>query len=145
MSLVKEFKEFAIKGNAIDLAVGVIIGAAFGTIIDSVINDLIMPLVGFIIGSPDFTDLYYVLRDPNGGITEGMALDVARNIDGANIFAYGSFITAAVNFLLLAWVIFLMVKFMNKLRKQEEEAPAPAEPSAEEKLLTEIRDALKDK
>lgn len=144
MGMIQEFKEFAVKGNAIDLAVGVIIGGAFGTIIDSIINDLVMPVVGFIIGKPDFTSLYLVLKDPAGAITDGMSLDAAREIEGATIFAYGSFITVAVNFILLAFVIFMMVKFINKLKKKEEEE-APAEPSVEEKLLTEIRDALTKK
>jgi large conductance mechanosensitive channel len=145
MGFVKEFKEFAVKGNAIDLAVGVIIGGAFGTIVTSVINDLIMPLVGAIIGKPDFSSLYLVLKDPNHLVTQGMALANARKIDGVSVFAYGNFITVAINFLLLALVIFLMVKGINKLKKKEEEKPAaPAAPSSTDSLLMEIRDTLKN-
>lgn len=146
MGFVKEFKEFAVKGNAIDLAVGVIIGGAFGTIVTSVINDLIMPLVGAIIGKPDFSSLYLVLKDPNHLVTSGMTLANARKIDGVSVFAYGNFITVAINFILLALVIFLMVKGINKLKKQQEEKPAtPAAPSSTDSLLMEIRDTLKNK
>ncbi|WP_199121350.1 large conductance mechanosensitive channel protein MscL [Pedobacter sp. ASV28] len=142
MGFVKEFKEFAIKGNVMDLAVGVIIGGAFGKIIDSVVNDLVMPVVAAIIGKPDFSNLYIVLR---GEVPNGLALADARKVEGAAIFAYGSFITVAINFLLLALVIFLMVKGINSLkRKEEAKAVAPA-PTTEEVLLTEIRDLLKNK
>jgi len=144
MGFIKEFKEFAIKGNVMDLAVGVIIGGAFGKIIDSVVNDLVMPIVAAIIGKPDFSNLYVVLR---GEVPDGLALVDARKVDGAAIFAYGSFITVAINFLLLALVIFIMVKGINSLkRKQEAEAvAAPPAPTKEEILLTEIRDLLKNK
>ena len=144
MGFVKEFKEFAVKGNVMDLAVGVIIGGAFGKIIDSVVNDLVMPVVAAIIGKPDFSNMYVVLR---GEVPDGLALVDARKVEGAAIFAYGSFITVAINFLLLALVIFMMVKAINSLkRKQEAEAPAaPPAPSTEEVLLTEIRDLLKNK
>src|SRR5690606_28790070 len=98
MGFAKEFKEFAVKGNAMDLAVGVIIGGAFGKIIDSIVNDLIMPLVSAIIGTPDFSNLYMVLKDPNSAITKGMSLADARGVDSAVIFAYGNFITIAINF-----------------------------------------------
>lgn len=144
MGFVKEFKEFAIKGNVMDLAVGVIIGGAFGKIIDSVVNDLAMPLVAAIIGKPDFSNMYVVLR---GAVPEGAALVEARKIDGAAILAYGNFITVAINFLLLAFVIFLMVKGINRLKRKEEAkvAAAPAPPGNEEVLLMEIRDLLKQK
>ena len=143
MGFVKEFKEFAVKGNAIDLAVGVIIGAAFGKIITSIIDDLIMPVVGTVIGKADFSSLYVVLK---GDVPAGTKLDEARKIAGACIFAYGNFITVAINFLLLALVVFLMVKGINRLKKKQAEAPAaPAPPSNEEVLLTEIRDALRNK
>jgi len=146
MGFVKEFKEFAVKGNAIDLAVGVIIGGAFGTIVTSIINDLVMPLVGAIIGKPDFSSLYLVLKDPNHQVTSGMTLANAHKIDGVSVFAYGNFITVAINFLLLALVIFLMVKGVNKLKKKPEEKPAaPPPPSSTDVLLMEIRDVLKDK
>lgn len=143
MGFVKEFKEFAVKGNVMDLAVGVIIGGAFGKIIDSVVNDLVMPVVAAVIGKPDFSNMYVVLR---GSVPDGTALVDARKVDGAAIFAYGSFITVAINFLLLALVIFMMVKAINSLKRKEEAAaaaaPAPA-PSNEEVLLAEIRDLLK--
>lgn len=141
MGFVKEFKEFAVKGNAIDMAVGVIIGGAFGTIITSIIDDLIMPLVGALVGKPDFTSLYWVIK---GNVEPGSTLEQAREVADATIFAYGSFITVAINFLLLALVVFLMVRAINKLKKKEEEAPAEAPaPSNEEVLLSEIRDLLK--
>lgn len=143
MGFVKEFKEFAIKGNVMDLAVGVIIGGAFGKIIDSVVNDLIMPLVAGIIGKPDFSNLYLVLR---GAVQEGTALADAKKIEGAAIFAYGNFITVAINFILLALVIFMMIKAINKMKRKEEAVvAAPVAPPKEEVLLTEIRDLLKAK
>lgn len=143
MGFVKEFKEFAIKGNVMDLAVGVIIGGAFGKIIDSVVNDLVMPLVAALIGKPDFSNLYLVLR---GAVPEGTALADAKKIEGAAIFAYGNFITVAINFILLALVIFMMIKAINKMkRKEETAAAAPVGPPKEEILLTEIRDLLKAK
>lgn len=143
MGFVKEFKEFAIKGNVMDLAVGVIIGGAFGKIIDSVVNDLIMPLVAAIIGKPDFSNLYVVLR---GAVPEGTALADAKKIEGAAIFAYGNFITVAINFILLALVIFMMIKAINKMKRKEEAVTAaPVAPPKEEVLLTEIRDLLKAK
>lgn len=141
MGFTKEFKEFALKGNVMDLAVGVIIGAAFGKIIDSVVNDLIMPIVSAIIGSPDFSNLYLVLK---GSVPGHPALADARKIDGAVIFAYGNFITVAINFLLLALVIFFLIKGMNRLkRKQAEVPPAPPSPSSTDTLLTEIRNELR--
>jgi large conductance mechanosensitive channel len=140
MGFLKEFKEFAIKGNVIDLAVGVIIGAAFGKIVDSVIKDLIMPLVASIIGSPDFSNAYIPLKS---GIPYGLALPEAQKL--GPVFAYGSFITVAINFMLLAFAIFLMVKGINRLKRKEEAPPVPAGPSATEQLLIEIRDELKKK
>lgn len=145
MGFVKEFKEFAVKGNVMDLAVGVIIGAAFGKIVDSVVNDLIMPIVAAIIGKPDFSNLYIVLK---GAVPEGTALADARKIPDTSIFAYGNFITVLINFLLLALIIFMMVKAVNNLRRKQE---APVEPNVvivptpTEQLLTEIRDELKKK
>ncbi|MBS1549217.1 MAG: large conductance mechanosensitive channel protein MscL [Bacteroidetes bacterium] len=142
--MIKEFKEFAIKGNALDLAIGVIIGGAFGKIVTSIVDDLIMPIVGAIVGKPDFSSLYMVLADPNNKVTDGMTLENARKIDGVSIFAYGNFITVGINFLLLAMVVFILVKGINKMKKEKvEEAPAPAEPSSTDQLLMEIRDALK--
>ena len=139
MAFMKEFREFAIKGNVIDLAVGVIIGAAFKTIIDSVIADLIMPVIASIIGTPDFSNLYVSLK---GNVPEGLPLAEAKKI--GPVFAYGNFITVVINFLLLALVIFWMVKGINKLRR-ETPPPPPAEMSTTDKLLVEIRDALKNK
>ena len=141
MGFVKEFKEFAIKGNVMDLAVGVIIGGAFSKIIDSVINDLVMPIVARIIGSPDFSNAYIPLRD---NIPYGLALAEAKK--QGPVFAYGNFLTVALNFLLLAFVIFMMVKAINSMKRKHEAAPPPpAGPSSTDKLLIEIRDELKKK
>ena len=134
--IVAEFKEFITRGNVMDMAVGIIIGGAFTAIVQSLVNDLLMPVIGALFGGLDFSTLKYVIR----------AADEAAGIEEAAI-KYGSFIQAIVNFLLIAVVIFLLVKGINKMRrKKEEPAPAPApdpEPSEEVKLLTEIRDALK--
>ncbi len=143
MGMLQEFKEFAVKGNVVDLAVGVIIGGAFGKIVDSVVGDLIMPLVGAVVGKLDFSNLFLVL----GSIPPGTAttLDALKKA-GVPVFAYGNFITVAVNFAILAFIIFLMIKQINRLKK---EAPAPvAEPMPtvtpeDVLLLREIRDSLK--
>ncbi len=142
MGFIKEFREFAVKGNVVDLAVGVIIGGAFGKIVDSVVNDLIMPIVAAIIGKPDFSNLYFLLKVP---VPPRTALADAKKIPDTAILAYGSFITVLINFILLAFIIFLMVKAINTLRRKHEEAAAaaPSAPSATEQLLTEIRDELK--
>lgn len=132
--MLEEFKKFALKGNMVDLAIGVIIGAAFGGLVNSLVNDVIMPIVGLITSGIDFSQMYVQLA----GVPQP-TLDAARKA-GATI-AYGHFITLAINFLIVAWVLFLVVKFMNRLRKKEEEAPPPA-PPAEQVLLTEIRDLL---
>ena len=138
MGFVKEFKEFAVKGNAIDLAVGVIIGGAFGKIVSSIVDDLIMPIIGAIIGKPDFSSMYTVLK---GDVPAGTKLEEARKIADTAIFAWGNFITIVINFILLALIVFWMVKVINRLKKNE--AEAPAEPSSTDKLLMEIRDELK--
>ncbi len=136
MSMMSEFKEFISKGNVLDLAVGVIIGAAFGKIVTSLTEDLIMPLIGKVFGGLDFTSKYIVL---SGEVAPGTPLAAAREA-GANVLAYGSFFTALINFVIMAWVIFMIVKAANKAMPA---APAaPAGPS-EVDLLTEIRDALK--
>ena len=142
MGFVKEFKEFAVKGNVMDLAVGVIIGGAFGKIIDSVVKDLVMPIVSSIIGQPDFSKLYIVLK---GDVPKGLELEKAREIPDSAIFAYGNFLTVALNFFLLALVVFLLVKGINALKRKEEVkvAAAPPAPTKEQVLLTEIRDLLK--
>lgn len=138
MSMMQEFKAFAVKGNVVDLAVGVIIGGAFGKIVDSVVGDLIMPTLGAIIGKLDFSNLFLVLGSVPPGT--GSTLDALKKA-GVPVFAYGSFITVAVNFAILAFIIFMMVKQMNRMRK-EEPAEAPATPE-DVVLLREIRDSLK--
>ena len=136
--MLKEFKTFIMKGNVMDLAVGVIIGGAFATIVKSLTGDVIMPVVGAIFGGLDFADYF----TPLSGSVTATTLEAARE-QGA-VLAYGSFITATVNFMILGFIIFLMIRAINSLMKQEEEAPAaPAPPPAQEVLLTEIRDLLK--
>lgn len=134
--MLKEFKEFALKGNVVDLAIGVIIGGAFGTIVSSLVGDMIMPLIGAI-GSVDFSNYFLAL---NEAVT-APALEDARK-QGA-VLAWGKFVTAVINFSIIAFVLFLAVKGINRLKRQPQPAPAvPPEPSAEAKLLTEIRDLL---
>ncbi|WP_313295378.1 large conductance mechanosensitive channel protein MscL [Diaphorobacter sp.] len=141
MSFMKEFREFAVKGNVIDLAVGVIIGGAFGKIVDSVVNDLIMPVVGLIFGKLDFSNLFVVLGTAPDGTPH--TLEALRKA-GVPVFAYGNFITVAVNFIILAFIIFLMIKQINRLKREAPaEAPAPEAPAEEVVLLREIRDSLK--
>ncbi len=138
MSFTSEFKEFAVKGNVVDLAVGVIIGGAFGKIVDSVVNDLIMPLVGKVVGGLDFSNYYIALS----GQTAGLPLADAKKA-GA-VFAYGSFLTVALNFTILAFIIFLMIKQINRMKKEAPAAPAaPAATPEDVVLLREIRDSLK--
>ena len=139
MSMLQEFKDFAVKGNVMDLAVGVIIGAAFGKIVDSVVNDLIMPIVGRVTGGLDFSSYYIALKDVPAGTPANLE---AVKKAGVPVFAYGNFITIVLYFVILAWIIFIMVKWINRLKK-EAPPPAPAEPPEEVKLLREIRDALK--
>ena len=139
MSMMKEFKEFAVKGNVIDLAVGVIIGAAFGKIVDSIVGDLIMPIVGAIFGKMDFSNLFIVLGSVPAGT--GTTLDALKKA-GVPVLAYGNFITVAVNFVILAFIIFLMVKQVNRM-KSEAPAAAPAVTPEDVMLLREIRDSLK--
>ena len=138
MGMLQEFREFAVKGNAMDLAVGVIIGGAFGKIVDSVVSDLIMPLVSRVTGRLDYSNLYFVLGDNPKNLTALADIKTA----GIPVFAYGNFLTIVVNFVILAFVIFMMVKQLNRLKK-EEPAAAPAEPAEEVQLLREIRDSLK--
>lgn len=140
MSMMREFKEFAIKGSVIDLAVGVIIGAAFGKIVDSLVGDLIMPVLGALIGKLDFSNLFLVL----GPVPPGTAttLDALKKA-GVPVLAYGNFLTIAVNFVLLAFVIFLMVKQINRLKREAPAAAtAPPAPPEEIVLLRQIRDNL---
>ncbi|MEW6590188.1 MAG: large conductance mechanosensitive channel protein MscL [Pseudomonadota bacterium] len=139
MSIISEFKEFAVKGNAMDLAVGVIIGAAFGKIVDSIVKDLIMPIVGAISGGFDFSNLFFALGDVPAGTA--MTLDALRAAN-VPVFAYGSFLTILLNFIILAFVVFMIVKQINRLKKEAPPAPAPATPE-DIVLLREIRDSLK--
>jgi len=144
MSFVKEFKEFALKGNVIDLAVGVIIGAAFKTIVDGVVNDLVMPPVSLIIGKKDFSNYYLPLgEEVRKAVAANPALTLAEAKAKGPVFAWGDFVTLSLNFLILALIIFLMVKAINTLKRKQEEAPAVADISSTDKLLIEIRDELK--
>ena len=144
MSIGSEFKEFALKGNVMDLAVGVIIGGAFGKIVDSLVKDMIMPIVGKIFGGLDFSNYFVLLANPPADYKGAMTYaDLTKA--GVPLFAYGNFITVAVNFIILAFIIFMMVKQMNRLKRDEPAAPpAPPPPTPEDVvLLREIRDALK--
>lgn len=138
--MIKEFKEFAFKGNLVDMAVGIIIGGAFGTVVTSLVNDIFMPIIGRITGGVNFSDNFVVLK---GEVPAGTSLENATKIDGVNLLTYGSFITAFISFLILAFVLFLVInKFMGALKKAEV-APAEAPKlSNEVVLLTEIRDLL---
>lgn len=142
MGIMQEFKEFAVKGNVVDLAVGVIIGGAFGKIVDSVVGDLVMPVVGAIFGNLDFSNMFVLLGKVPAGTA--MTLDALKKA-GVPVLAYGSFITVAVNFASLAFIIFLMIKQMNRMKKDEPAvAPAAPAPTPEDVvLLREIRDSLR--
>ena len=135
MGMVSEFKEFAMRGNVVDLAVGVVIGAAFGKIVASLVNDVIMPAVGYIVGGVDFGDLAIVLKEAT--------VDAAGTEVPAVLVKYGAFIQTIVDFLIIAFAIFVAVKVINSLKRKQAEAPATTAPSAEVVLLTEIRDLLK--
>jgi large conductance mechanosensitive channel len=136
--MLKEFREFAMKGNVVDLAVGVIIGAAFGAIVTSLVGDIIMPIIGAITGGLDFSNYFVPLAK---SVTAGNLADAKKQ--GA-VLAYGSFITLTLNFLIIAFVLFLVIRLMNQLKRNEAAAPAaPPKPSRQEELLTEIRDLLK--
>jgi large conductance mechanosensitive channel len=141
MGMIQEFKDFAVKGNVIDLAVGVIIGGAFGKIVDSIVGDLIMPIVGAVVGKLDFSSLFLVMGNIPAG-TPSTLVDLKKA--GVPVLAYGSFITVAVNFAILAFIIFLMVKQINRLKKETPAAPAaPVATPEDVVLLREIRDSLK--
>ena len=141
MGMMQEFREFAVKGNVIDLAVGVIIGGAFGKIVDSVVGDLIMPVVGAIFGKVDFSNLFVVLGSVPAGTS--MTLDALKKA-GVPVLAYGNFITVAVNFVILAFIIFLMVKQINRMKRETPPALAVPITAAEDVLLLrEIRDSLR--
>jgi large conductance mechanosensitive channel len=142
--MMSEFKDFALKGNVMDLAVGVIIGGAFGKIVDSAVGDVIMPIVGKIFGGLNFTEMFVVLAEPTKAI-EGARTYASLKAAGANLFAYGNFITIVINFAILAFIVFQMVKMMNRMKK-EAPPPAPAAPAPTPEdvvLLREIRDSLK--
>jgi large conductance mechanosensitive channel len=135
MSLIKEFRDFAMRGNVVDMAVGIIIGAAFGKIVSSIVNDIIMPPIGMLVGGVDFKDLKYVMQE-------------ASVVDGVEVAAvsinYGNFIQTTIDFIIIAFAIFMVIKGMNRMKKKEVESPAPpVAPTNEEVLLTEIRDLLK--
>jgi large conductance mechanosensitive channel len=135
MGMISEFKEFAMRGNVIDLAVGVVIGAAFGKIVSSLVDDVIMPVIGKVVGGVDFSTLAWVLTPAHPG-PDGKEVPPV-------LLAYGHFIQTIFDFMIVAFAIFLFVKVINKLHRKQEEAPAPAAPAADIVLLTEIRDALR--
>ena len=140
--MLKEFKEFAIKGNMIDMAIGIVIGGAFGTIIKSLVDDVIMPIVSGIFTLPDFSNLFIVLKGVDG--QSFTSIEAAREA-GAAVLGYGSFINALLAFLIVAWALFMVVKGINKLKKQEEEKPEAPKGPTEVELLAEIRDSLKNR
>ncbi|MGY3615808.1 large conductance mechanosensitive channel [Bradyrhizobium sp. USDA 10063] len=137
LRMLKEFREFAMKGNVVDLAVGVIIGAAFGAIVNSLVGDVIMPVIGAITGGLDFSNYFTPLAK---SVTATNLADAKKQ--GA-VLAWGSFLTLTLNFLIVAFVLFIVIRLMNQLKRREEAAPAPPKPTRQEELLTEIRDLLK--
>lgn len=139
--MLEEFKQFAMRGNVVDMAVGIIIGGAFGKIVSSFVNDVIMPPIGLLMGNVDFSSLFINLSG------EDYATLAAAQEAGAPVIRYGTFINTVLDFVIVAFAIFMVIKAMNRMKKAEEEAPPPPppEPSAEEKLLTEIRDALRSR
>jgi large conductance mechanosensitive channel len=139
MSFASEFKQFALKGNVVDLAVGVIIGAAFGKIVDSAVNDLVMPVVGRALGNVDFSNIFFALKEIPPGVPQ--TLEAVRKA-GIPVIAWGNFLTIALNFAILAFIIFVMVKQINRLKSEAPPAP-PAAPPEDVQLLREIRDSLR--
>ncbi len=140
--MLKEFKEFAVKGNMVDMAVGIIVGAAFGAVVSSLVTDILLPVVSGVLGTPNFSHLFIVLRNPTGA--EGFTTVEAARETGASVLALGTFLNAVISFLLVSWALFIVVKGINRLRKQEPPAPVVVvEPPAEQKLLAEIRDLLR--
>lgn len=141
--MIKEFKEFAFKGNLVDMAVGIIIGGAFGTVIKSLVSDIFMPILGRITGGLDFSNNYWVLK---GDVPAEASLETAQKIDGVNLLTYGNFVTAFISFLILAFVLFIVInKFMAAMKKEEEKPAEDPKPAEDVALLTEIRDLLKAK
>lgn len=142
MGMVKEFKEFAVKGNVVDMAVGIIIGGAFGTIVKSLVSDVIMPPIGLALGGVDFSDLFVTLKDgANAAGPYATLLDAQAA--GAVTINYGMFVNNVISFVIVAFAVFMLVKSINKLKREEPPAPTPAEPPEDIKLLREIRDSLK--
>src|SRR5206468_7872171 len=135
--MLKEFREFALRGNVVDLAVGIVIGATFGSIVNSLVADVIMPILGAVTGGLDFSNYFTALSK---AVTAGNLADAKKQ--GA-VLAWGNFLTLCLNFIIIAFVLFVVIRFMNKLKRRDEAAPAPPKPSREEELLTEIRDLLK--
>ena len=142
MSFVREFKEFAAKGNVVDLAVAVIIGAAFGRIVDSLVKDILMPILGRVVGGLDFSNYFILLAEPPAGYA-GPRTYEALTKAGVPLFAYGNFITVVVNFLILALIIFMMVRQINRLKRRDPPVVVVAEDSQELRVLREIRDSLR--
>lgn len=143
MGMIQEFKAFAMRGNVVDMAVGIVIGGAFGNIVTSFVNDVVMPPIGVLTGGADFSDLKVVIKEGTAEVKDaaGTVLTPAAEAVTLN---YGAFVTTVIDFVIVAFAIFMVVKAMNAMKKKEEEAPAAApEPSAQEKLLAEIRDLLK--
>ena len=139
--MLKEFREFAIKGNMLDMAVGIIIGAAFGTVVNSLVNDILMPVISGLIGSADFSNVFLVLRNPTGAAFT--SVKAARDAGGV-VLAFGLFLNATIAFLAVAIALFFLVKMVNQMRRREEAAPAaPPEPPEDVRLLGEIRDLLR--
>jgi len=140
MGIIREFKQFAIKGNAIDLAIGIIIGVAFGKVVSSIVNDIIMPPISILLGKVDFSGMFLDLSG------KGYATLAEARAAGTPVLAFGAFINTIIEFVIIAFVIFLIVKQMNKMKRKEEEKPSvPAKPTKEEEILSEIRDILKKK
>ena len=137
MGIFKEFQDFALKGNVVDMAVGIVIGGAFGTIVKSLVDDILMPPIGLILGGIDFSNIFLTLKGP-GAATLAQAKEA-----GAVTMNWGLFVNAVISFLIVAFALFMVVKAMNRLKRQEEAAPAPAAPPRQEVLLEEIRDLLK--
>lgn len=143
MSIVKEFKDFAMKGSVIDLAVGVIIGGAFGKIVSSLVDDVMMPVLGLVTGKIDFSDLFVVLHRPEG-VEQNFNTVKAAKEAGATVLSYGMFLNNIVQFTIVAFAIFIVIKQINRLKREEAVAPT-VEPPRQEVLLSEIRDLLKKK
>lgn len=146
MGMIKEFKAFALKGNMLDMAVGIIIGAAFGTVVKSLVDDIIMPVISALLKAPDFSNLFFILKQPAETAGVNMESIQAVRDAGGVALGYGLFINAFIAFLIVAFALFMVIKGMNAMKKKEETAPAaPPAPGKEEILLTEIRDILAKK